>query len=348
MLQIKNISLTFEGFSLKDISLSVGKGEYFVLLGRSGAGKSMLLEIITGLVKPDSGKVILDGEDITNKPIQNRKVGIVFQDYAIFPHLSVKENISYPLKANKTPASRSEQIVLELAGKMGITGLLDRMPSTLSGGELQRVALARTLTLNPKVLLLDEPLSSLDSGLRHKMRALLRKLNNEGLTIVHVTHDYQSTIALAHKVAVINKGKILQKGTLKEVFHNPGSKFVANLTGIHNFYRAKVIDVENLLLENKVSIKTLPVDNNGPEGFAFFRSGDVVISLQRPESSMTNSFEGRIMSIIPALSGIEVIVDAGIIVSAYITEQSVEKLELTEGKKVWVSFKAVVVRFIGR
>jgi ABC-type sugar transport system ATPase subunit len=348
MLELKNISIDLGEFSLRNISFTVDEGQYFVLLGRSGAGKSILLEIIAGLIKPDGGKVILNGKDITAEPMQKRNVGIVFQDYAIFPHLSVRENICYPLKANKTPKNERGRIVRELSERMGISGLLDRMPGSLSGGELQRVALARTLTLRPKVLLLDEPLSSLDSGLRYKMRNMLRNLNGEGLTMIHVTHDYDTTVALAQKVAIINKGKILQTGTLKDVFHNPGSRFVANLTGIHNFYRARLKAHNKAMLEEKLEITVLPVGEEENKGFVFFRSDDVVVSLEKIESSMTNSVRGVITGMVPAVNGMEVIVDAGIRISAHITNESTEKLGLAEGKRVWVSFKAVAVRFIGR
>ncbi len=348
MLELKNISLNFDGFSLKNISFRVGEGEYFVLLGKSGAGKSLILEIIAGLVNPDQGAVLLDGKDITKKAIQKREVGIVFQDYAIFPHLTVRDNICYPLKARHTPKQEREKTVKELAEKMGISSLLNRRPATLSGGELQRVALARTLTLKPKIVLLDEPLSSLDVELRQEMRNILRKLNKEGQTIIHVTHDYEEAVALAHKVGIINKGEIIQTGTIKEVFHKPKSKFVANLTGVRNFYNARIIANKKAVLENKVEISTLPVIDKSKEGFVFFRSEDVVISCHRIDSSLTNSFKGTILNIIPTVSGVELIVDAGIVVSAHITEQSVEKLDLSEGKEIWVSFKAVAVRFIGR
>ena len=348
MLDVKNISLDFAGFSLKDISFGVGEGEYFVLLGKSGAGKSLILEIIAGLVNPDKGKVILDGKEITGVPIQKRQVGIVFQDYAIFPHLSVKENICYPLKAKHISRETREKTVNELAEKMGISGLLHRKPATLSGGELQRAALARTLTLKPKILLLDEPLSSLDVELRQDMRNILRKLNKEGQTIIHITHDYEEAVALAGKVGIIHNGEIIQTGTIKEVFHKPKSKFVANLTGVRNFYNAKINSDKKAILENKIEISTLPIVDNTKEGFVFFRSEDVVISCDRIDSSLTNSFKGTILNVIPAVGGVEIVVDAGIIVSAYVTEQSVENLGLTEGKNVWVSFKAVAVRFIGR
>lgn len=345
MLELKNISLDFKGFSLKDISFSVKQGEYFVLLGKSGAGKSLILEIIAGMLKPGSGRVFLSGKDITEERIQKRKVAIVFQDYAIFPHLSVKENISYPLKSNKSKKHERDNKVMELAERLGVQHLLDRKTTTLSGGELQRVALARALATDPKCILLDEPLSSLDVQLQHDLRTMLRKLNKDGLTIIHVTHNYQEAVSLADRVGIIDSGTIEQIGTLKEVFHNPKSLYIANLTGIKNFYNAEIKGNGKAILEQKKEICLL-TDKIGKNGFVLFRAEDVVISCEPLVSSFTNSFKGNILHISPSVHGIEVLVDAGIRLTSLITEQSVKKLNLKEGKEVYVNFKASAVRFI--
>ncbi|OQX72181.1 MAG: hypothetical protein B6D61_14810 [Bacteroidetes bacterium 4484_249] len=298
------------------------------------------------LIKPDSGKIFLNGEDITQKNIQTRQTGLVFQDYAVFPHLSVRENICYPLKSNNTDRLARKEKVEELARQTDIFDLLDRKPSTLSGGELQRVALARILALEPKCLLLDEPLSSLDVELRQDLRELLRKLNGNGLTIIHVTHDYEEAVALANRVGIINEGRIIQTGNLKEVFHKPKSKFVAKLTGIKNFYNAKMISIDKAQLENKVEIATLPFAKDA-QGFIMFRAEDVVLSCKQIESSLSNSLKGKIISLIPTLNGIEVTVEAGIKIASLITSQSVDKLGLKEGKEIIVNFKAAAVKFIG-
>lgn len=345
MLDLKNIRLQYKDFSLKDITFSIDEGEYFVLLGKSGAGKSLILEIIAGLISPDSGKVFLNGEDITRKNIQKRQIGIVFQDYAVFPHLTVRENICYPLKSNKAGKTIRHKKVEELARQTDIYNLLNRKPSTLSGGELQRVALARILALNPKCLLLDEPLSSLDIELRQELRELLRNLNRKGLTIIHVTHDYEEAVSLANRVGIIHDGRIIQTGTLKEVFHTPKSKFVAKFTGIKNFYNAKIISGNKALVENKVEITTLPLVEEA-QGFIMFRAEDVILSNKKIESSLSNNFKGEIISLIPTMNGIEVVVDAGIKIVSLITSQSVNNLGLAEGKNIMVNFKAAAVRFV--
>ncbi|MDA3779865.1 MAG: ATP-binding cassette domain-containing protein, partial [Bacteroidales bacterium] len=240
MLEISRLNLHFKEFEITDINFSVGKGDYFILLGKSGAGKTLILEMIAGLLSPKSGKIFLNNKDITFEKIQSRKVGLVFQDYAIFPHLSVFENIAYPLKPKKISKKERAKLVINCANDLNINHLLKRSPKTLSGGELQRVALARTLILKPDLLLLDEPLSSLDIQLRKELRSLLRKLNKNGQTIIHVTHDYEDAVSLANKIAVMHDGTIVQHGTPKDIFQNPKSEFVAEFTGTKNFFKARI------------------------------------------------------------------------------------------------------------
>ncbi|GAB4293532.1 MAG: tungstate ABC transporter ATP-binding protein WtpC [Marinilabiliales bacterium] len=345
-LVLQNINKKFEDFNLKNVSFTVEEGDYFVLLGESGAGKSVILEIIAGLIKPDNGNIFFDGKDITNTKIQNRGIGLVFQDYAIFPNLSVYNNIAYPLK-RKLKSHEIKKAVNEISKKMNIFHLLDRKPETLSGGELQRVALARTLVLKPQLLLLDEPLASLDVQLKDELRRELKKLNNEGFTIIHVTHDYYEALALANKIAITNNGEIIQVGTLKQVFHNPQSKFVANFTGIKNFYNAKVVDKDNVLLENKILITVVGRENdiNG-KCCAFFRAEDVIISHNKIDSSVANQFSGKIIDITEKPEGVELMIDIGVIIYALITHKSHSNMKLSTGQSVWASFKASSVKII--
>ncbi len=345
MLKIKNISKQYKDFALDNFSFSVNSGDYFILLGESGTGKSLLLEIIAGLITPDKGEVFLNNINITYKKIQKRNIGLVFQDYAVFPHLTVKNNIAYALKAKKLKKKTINKKTIEWAEKMNISHLLERQPKTLSGGELQRVALARTLALEPVCLLLDEPLSSLDIHLRKELRYLLRKINNEGITIVHVTHDFEEAIALANKIGIIHNGKIVQEGTPKEVFHNPKSKFVANLSGIKNFYNAKIKSDEIVMLENSIEFKHLSGRTHG-SGFVTFHSKDVVVSKNQIDSSMSNNFQGVIVDMIPTKHGIEIIIDIGLIISALITQNSVDKFNLSKDSSVWVGIKALAIKFV--
>ncbi len=333
MLELKNISVSFKDFSLTDFSIDVEKGDYFVILGESGAGKSVILEAIAGLVTPSAGSIRINEKDITKETIQKRPVGLVFQDYAIFPHMTVYENIIYPLKRKKLSKSIIKEKAETLAAEMGISHLLHRNTTTLSGGEQQRVALARTLALDPEFLLLDEPLSSLDIKLREDLRSLLRTLNKKGQTIIHVTHEYEEAIALANKIAVVNNGKLIQKGTPDDVFHNPKSEFVANFTGVKNFFKTKITDINKAIIKNNIEL-IIAYDKVGAEGFALIRSEDIFVSEQRPETSAANNFKGVIIDTIPTKSGYELIVDVGVNLSVVITRKSYELLSLNQGKEI--------------
>ena len=348
MLELKNISKRFSDFSLKDVSFSVEQGDYFILLGESGAGKSMLLETIAGLVHPESGSIIMEGNDITHHKIQNRGIGLVFQDHAVFPHMTVYENIAYSLHGRKSGHEEKKERVHLIAEQLSISGLLDRRPSTLSGGELQRVALARTLIQQPRILLLDEPLASLDSRIKSDLRSRLRKIHRQGQTILHVTHDYEEALSLGNRIAVIHDGSIIQEGTPGEVFRNPKSEFVAHFVGARNFFKARLTGENNnsvAIVDKMVAVRLLSPDT-GSEGFILIRGEDIILSNNSIDSSATNNFEGTITEIIPGVRCIDVVVDAGITLHALITAESLAHLKLTEGKKIWLHFKATAVRFI--
>lgn len=348
MLKIQNISRQYGAFSIRDVSFTVKKGEYFILLGVSGAGKSVVLEMIAGLIRPDAGTILLEGRDITHEKIQGRGIGLVFQDYAVFPHLTVRENVGYSLHSSHLSHARKKKMIRDIAVKMNIDHLLERRPSTLSGGEQQRVALARTLVQNPGILLLDEPLSSLDSKLRGDIRSLLRKINREGQTVIHVTHDYEEAIALADTIAVMNDGEIIQCGTPEEVFAHPRSEFVAHFIGIRNFYRATVVtgDPWDMAVVGDNCRIRLGPGTYTPKGFVLIGSHDIILSRTAFDSSATNVFRGVVREIVPTRSGMEVAVDAGFPLFALITAPSVEHLGIREGSDIFVTFKATSVRFI--
>lgn len=349
MLKLRNINKTFGVFNLKDVSFEVEKADYFILLGPSGAGKSIVLEIIAGLVKPDSGEVLVNNINLDKVKIQERNIGLVFQDLALFPHLSVRQNIAYPLQRKGYKKSEVTRRVIEISQNLGIVHLLKRYPTNLSGGEQQRVALARTLTLNPDVLLLDEPLSSLDVELKTEIRKLLREINRMGQTIIHVTHDYEEAIALGNRIAVMNNGKVEQIGITQEVFSKPASTFVAGFGGIKNFFEANINQaVGNQLVEAKTSnnLSIFLLSEHSGKGYITFPESNVSLSLAPPDSSSINCFKGKIVDIYPQRFGIELVVDIGIPVYSLITKESLEKLKLEIRTEVWVSFKATSVQFI--
>jgi len=348
MLEVKNINVQVGNFSLKSVDFSVNNGDYFILLGVSGAGKSMILETIAGLVHPSSGTILLEGRDITKEKIQNRSVGLVFQDHAIFPHMSVRENIGYSLHGSVITHIEKRQRINAIAEKMNIANLLHRRPGSLSGGELQRVALARTLIQEPAVLLLDEPLASMDIQLRSELRSLLRQLNRSGQTIIHVTHDYEEAISLGNKIAVIHNGVILQQGSPEEVFHFPSSEFVAHFTGARNLFPAvPVHDAESSEAWINGSIKVKLVSQMVKnEGYILIRNEDIFLSGKEVDTSAVNNFIGRVTEIVPSRNGVEIHIDIGIPIFVNITRESLLHLDLHENSAVWVHFKATAIRYI--
>ncbi|MBB5754848.1 ABC transporter ATP-binding protein [Prosthecomicrobium pneumaticum] len=220
---------------------SVEKGEFFSLLGPSGCGKSTTLRMIAGFVAPSSGTIRLGGEDVTALPPERRAIGIVFQNYAIFPHMTVAQNIGYGLKLRKHDKATIAAAVGRALEQVGLVGYENRSPSQLSGGEQQRVALARVIVLEPRLLLLDEPLSALDKRLRDEMRVWLKRLQHElGITTIYVTHDQDEALSLSDRIAVMSKGVVQQIGTPAEIYERPATRFVADFIGESNLFSCRV------------------------------------------------------------------------------------------------------------
>ena len=247
--ELDGVSVAFDGVNaLRDVSLSVGEGEFFTLVGPSGCGKTTTLRAIAGFESPDSGTVRIGGRDVTGAPPEERDVGIVFQSYALFPHMTVRENVGYGLRFRDPPGGVSRRDrVDELLDLVDMAGMGDRDPTELSGGQQQRVALARALAPGPDVLLLDEPLSALDARLRERLRVTVRGIQRElGITTVYVTHDQAEALAVSDRVAVMRDGRIEQVGTPEAVYREPASRFVAEFVG------------DNNLLDGEVSSTTPP------------------------------------------------------------------------------------------
>jgi molybdopterin-binding protein len=348
VLTLEKISKTLDGFHLDSVSFTVEKGDYFILLGESGAGKSILLETIAGLVQADEGSIFLEGKNITKEKIQKRRTGLVFQDHAIFPHLSAYDNIAYSLHKSGFSHTEKKEKVLSIATKLGISGLLARRPATLSGGELQRVALARTLIQQPLILLLDEPLASLDSLLKAELRSILRQIHRDGQTILHVTHDYEEALSLGNKIAVIDNGTIVQEGTPEEVFRFPKSEFVAHFVGVKNFFKCSLIQEQKSsygIIDGKFRIR-VETEETAEKGYIVLRGEDIFLSKDSVLSSALNNFSGQVIEVIPAIRGVEVVIDIGIRIHALVTKESISALGIAEGTELWIHFKATAVRFI--
>jgi len=243
MIEIKNAHKSLGEFSLRGVDLRIETGEYFVVLGPTGAGKTVLLESIAGLHRLDQGEVWIEGRDVSHLVPELRRVGYVPQDYVLFPHLSLRQNIGFSLALRHVPAADVARRVQELADLLNIAHLLDRKPRTLSGGEQQRGALARALAPEPTVLLLDEPLSALDEGTRAELSVELRRISDDlHTTVVHVCHNFDEALELADRIAIVHQGRVLQVGTRAEVFRRPASAFAARFVGAQNLFPVLACD----------------------------------------------------------------------------------------------------------
>ena len=301
MVELRNVTKRFGSFTaVQDVSLSVQSGEFITLLGPSGCGKTTLLRMISGFETPSTGAVLLDGKDVTNEPPYRRNVNQVFQSYALFPHLNVQENIAFGLRMRKTPKQETNARVNQVIELVSLGGFENRKPNELSGGQRQRVALARAIVCEPKVLLLDEPLSALDAKLRHQMQLELKRLQQRlGITFIFVTHDQEEALTMSDRIAVINKGRIEQLGSVHDIYHQPRTTFVANFIGEANILSATVIsrrgDEVQIKLDGKVDlvIRGADVSADAETLLVSIRPEKIHICKQRP-AEHTNLFEAII------------------------------------------------------
>ena len=267
---------------LQDFNLSFEKGKFTTLLGASGCGKTTILRLIAGLEDLDQGQILCDGKDISRLPPQQRGVGIVFQSYALFPHLTVGENVAFGLKIKENHSSDIAEKVSQALKMVELEGFEHRRIEQLSGGQQQRVALARALVIAPQILLFDEPLSNLDTNLRRTMREMIRHLQQKlGITVLYVTHDQTEAFAISDAVVVMNQGKVEQIGLPNTLYHHPTSRFTANFMGEVSFFPVTVKNGNYILAENPLSIESneLPQDGNyllgiRPEGVLLELTGE--------------------------------------------------------------------------
>ncbi|HIU63981.1 MAG TPA: ABC transporter ATP-binding protein [Candidatus Avacidaminococcus intestinavium] len=261
------------------LSLDIKPGEFFTLLGPSGCGKTTLLRMIIGFNSIDDGQISVDGKIINDIPTNLRNMGMVFQNYAIFPHMSVKENVAFGLKNRKVPKDEIARRVEEILDTVKIKHLKDRMPNQLSGGQQQRVALARAIVIHPEVLLMDEPLSNLDAKLRVEMRNAIKLIQKEiGITTIYVTHDQEEALAVSDRIAVMHGGVIQQIGTPQEIYKRPSNTFVATFIGLSNILKATIGEQKGVKVLEFSDYK-VPMTNLSPE----VKVGDEVIVSARPE-----------------------------------------------------------------
>ncbi|WP_311747100.1 ferric ABC transporter ATP-binding protein [Proteus terrae] len=281
--ELKNVIKRFGSNTvIEDLSLSIPQGKMVSLLGPSGCGKTTVLRLVAGLEKPTEGKIFIDGEDVTDRSIQQRDICMVFQSYALFPHMSLGENIGYGLKMLGRPKAEIKQRVSEALELVDLAGFEDRFVDQISGGQQQRVALARALILKPKVLLFDEPLSNLDANLRRSMREKIRELQQQfNITSLYVTHDQSEAFAVSDMVLVMNKGKIMQLGSPQTLYRQPASEFMASFMGDANLFPATLgadyVDISQYRLPKPDTFNTTKTEVRvgvRPEAITLSQQGD--------------------------------------------------------------------------
>ena len=345
MIRIKNLSNDWKEFKINNINLQVEDNEYFVILGPSGSGKTMLLELIAGMWPLDSGKIYMDNQDITGFPPEKRGIGFVYQNYMLFPHKTVFENIAFGLKAKKVAKEEIKAMVNEMMDLLKISHLADRLPRTLSGGEQQRTALARALIIYPKILLMDEPLSALDRKTRDELMQELKEIHRKfDVTLIHVTHNFDEALMLADRIAIMRNGEISQVGTSTEIFRHPADKFVADFVGAENIIEGTAKkDGAKITIVNTGNISIYSTEQKEGHVHITVRPEDIILSTQKVETSARNVFKGQIKEIVDTGALIKLTIDVGEPLVVFLTRQSFLDMELNIGKSVWTYFKATAV-----
>ena len=332
MIELDEVRIELPGFAVRDVSLAIETGEFFALIGPTGAGKSVLLEAVAGLIPLAGGRIRCEGRDITDLAPEKRDLGIVYQDHALFPHLSVRDNITFGPRVRRNAVAGIRRRLDRLAGELSLGHILDRSIHALSGGERQRVALARALIVDPSVLVLDEPLSSLDPRFRFEVHQLLQRLHREqGITFIIVSHDFDEVLYLAQRVALMNQGRIVQVGPSEEVFRRPRTPFAADFVGMGNVFAAR-FDTGMA----HFSGLSLPVADaaRDPE-YVAVRPEDVILGAPCEVSAKNGCLRGIVDSVIRRGAYLEVRTHVGAATFiCHVPPQSAAGITMAEGAEV--------------
>jgi molybdate/tungstate transport system ATP-binding protein len=343
MIQIQDLCIHFSNFALKNVHINIKKHEFFIILGPTGSGKTVLVESIAGIIPVNSGNILINGHDMTHAPPEKRKVGIVYQDYALFPHMTVLENIQYGLSYHKK-SHDDRQRIHDLMAKTGLLHLSHRKPKYLSGGEKQRIALVRALAVRPSVLLLDEPLSALDPCFRDDIQKLLKMLHEQtGTTFLMVTHNFAEALFLGDQGAVLNNGIVEQCGSVESLYTSPQTLFVARFMGFKNIFDVQID--KSKAKTNFFELETSPSIVQEAT-YICFRGEDIQIHPKCPEPMPVNTFLGKIQNIVDRGPYCELAVHANnALIYAILTKGELLKNAYHTEKNVFISIPPLAVHY---
>jgi len=352
-LSVAGVNRSCGGVSLKDIRLEIRSGEYFVLLGPTGAGKTMLLETIMGIRRQDSGRIVLDGADITDVPTERRGIGYVPQQSLLFPHMSVRRNVEFGLRIRSTSVAEMRARTDCVLAELGMLGLADRSPASLSGGETQKAALARAMVIEPRIVLLDEPLSAMDPETRQTLRDYLKRKQAEaGTSFLHVTHDQIEAFSMANQIALIRGGTIMQTGSPREIFSSPKNEFVARFIGYENIFEGQPAHGADGLIAVDIggAVIKAPAGSAMGEGSRCvlgIRADEIAIS-EAPDRESANSLKGTVEGYaeLGAIVKVSVRIETGALILGALMATAFIGAGLDRGKTVWISFSPCAVKIL--
>jgi len=344
VIKLESINATFGQFKLKNVNLTIQRNEYYVILGPTGAGKTLLLELIAGFYKQYKGKIFINGNDMRKEPPFERKIGFVYQDYSLFPHMDVESNISFGLEMKRVNRKERNRRTHEMMRNFNIFDLKDRYPHTLSGGEQQKTALARALIINPQILLLDEPFSALDPVTKKEAMKVVKEIHgSNNLTTIEVTHN-QDEAMLGDRISLIMNGEIVDTGTPREVFNSPKSIQNAAFVGIENIIDGTIINHEGDYVEvetDHFNVHCLSKVTSGKVTL-FIRPENIILSKSFFKSSIRNNLKTRVSDVFTISKElIQITLENGL--KAYITFNALEDLDLNVDDEIYTMFKATAV-----
>ena len=347
-LKLENISKNWSEFKLKNIDLTIENGAYFIILGPTGAGKTLLLETIMGFYKPDEGRIFMNDKDITDEPPERRNVGYVSQDCVLFPNMTIRQNIEFGLKMKGVSKTERNQTVDQLLEFTRLKSMAHRRPATLSGGEKQKVALARAIAPKPHMIILDEPLTAIDLETAYEIKGALKRLHLSGKTVIHVTHNQIEGFSLGSKMAILNSGEIVQTGKPKEIFAKPRSKFVARFLGYENTFKAQLLEQRGPLSLVSVNGITLKVSErvDAPDCTIAVRPEDVSVDLSPITDEAMNVLKGTIIEFVDQGPTVSITIDAVLPFKVTMIKRSFIEKNLETGQETWLEFKSDSVKIL--